>query len=321
MTEPTAPDPADAAPFRAGLVALIGRPNAGKSTLLNQILGSKLAITSSKPQTTRDRVVGIHTDAVMQAVLLDTPGIHKAWTELNKAMVQRATDAVADADVVCWIEDMTLLAPRVAQGGELLDGAADAIVRILEQAGTPVILVANKLDVVPPPTVLPVIEAVRQRLPLHAAVPLSALTGDGLSDLLAEIRTALPVGPALYDADTWTQVSERFLAAELVREKVFHLTEQEIPYSTAVEIEVFDESERDTRGLIRIHAAVIVERPPQKAIVIGRGGEMIKRIGTLARKDLERLLDAKVHLELFVKVEKDWTKTAGGLRRVGFGRT
>lgn len=306
--------------FRTGMVALIGRPNAGKSTLLNQILGSKLAITSAKPQTTRDRVVGIHTDDHMQAVLLDTPGIHKAWTELNKAMVRQATDAVSDADVVCWIEDMTLLAPKVSQGGALLDGAGEAILRILTEAGTPVILVANKVDVVAPQTVLPLIDAVQQRLPLHAAVPLSALTGDGLSDLLAEIRTALPVAAPLYPVDTWTEVSERFLAAELIREKVFHLTEQEVPYATAVEIEVFDESERETRGLVRVNAAVIVERPAQKAIVIGKGGEMIKRIGTLARKDLERVLDARVHLELFVKVEKDWTRTAGGLRRVGYDR-
>lgn len=313
---PSAPDlPAD---FRTGFVALLGRPNAGKSTLLNLILGSKLAITSAKPQTTRDRIVGVHTDDHMQAVLIDTPGIHKAWTELNKSMVHRATSAVADADVVCWIEDMTLLAPRVQRGQPLLDGAAEAIVAMIREAGTPAILVANKLDVVHPSTVLPVIDAVRQALPLHAAVPLSALTGDGLSDLLAEIRTALPVGPPLYDPDAWTQVSERFLAAELIREKIFHLTEQEIPYATAVEIEVFDESEREAGGQVRIHAAVIVERPQQKAIVIGKGGEMIKRIGTLARKDLQRVLDARVHLELFVKVERNWTRTTGGLRKVGY---
>ncbi|MCB9681531.1 MAG: GTPase Era [Alphaproteobacteria bacterium] len=305
--------------FRTGYVALVGRPNAGKSTLLNQLLGSKLAITSSKPQTTRDRIVGVRTDEHMQAILLDTPGIHKAWTELNKAMVRKSVDALAEVDVVCWLEDMTVLAARIGADKPVLDGAAAAIVELLSEAGRPVIFVANKLDVVPPPTVLPVIDAVRQALPnLRAAVPLSALTGDGLTDLISELRAALPVAQPLYPPDHWTEVSERFLTAEVIREKVFHLTEQEVPYATAVEVEVFDESERDTEGLVRIHAAIIVERPQQKGILIGKGGEMIKRIGTLARKDLSALLDCRVHLELFVKVERDWTKTAKGLRKVGF---
>lgn len=305
--------------FRTGHVALLGRPNAGKSTLLNQILGAKIAIVSAKPQTTRDRLVGVHTDETMQAILLDTPGVHEAWTELNKAMVKAATDTLESVDVVCWLEDMTRLAPRVKAGKDALDAGSQAIVELLKAAGTPVIFVANKMDVIEPKWVLPVLEAVGAALPLRAAVPVSALTGDGLPDLMAEIRNALPEGPPLYPEDHWTEVSERFLAAEIIREKVFHLTEQEVPYATAVEIEAFDETERETEGRVTIRAAIIVERPQQKGIVIGKGGAMIKRIGTLARKELIELLGCRVHLELFVKVERDWTKTVKGLRKVGYG--
>lgn len=306
--------------FRCGYVALIGAPNAGKSTLLNRVLGSKLAITSAKPQTTRNRIVGIHTDEHMQAVLVDTPGIHEAWTELNKSMVHAARSVLDDVDVVCWIGDMTVLARRAdgsAPAG--LFGEHDrAIAELLAEVDVPVIFVANKIDVVPHPLLLPVIDAVRSSVDIAAAVPVSALTGDGVPGLLDEIRVRLPEGPALYPADEWAQVTERFLVAEIVREKIFHLTEQEVPYATHVVVRQFDESARDERGLIRINADIVVERASQKGIVIGRGGEMLKRIGTLARKELMEVLGARVHLELFVRVERDWTRTARGLRRVGF---
>lgn len=305
--------------FRCGIVALIGRPNAGKSTLLNQLLGDKLAIISSKPQTTRDRIAGIYTDESMQAVLLDTPGIHKAWTELNKVMVRRAREAVQDADVVLWLEDMTLMVARQRAGQPAVDEATEEVLTMLRQAGRPVIFVPNKIDVVPPPQVLPAIDAARHAIELAAAVPLSALTGDGVADLKAEIFRHLPVAPALFPSDMWTEATERFLAGELVREKIFHLTEQEIPYATAVHVEQFDESERETRELVRIHATIAVERPAQKAIIIGKGGAMLKRIGTMAREDLQRLLGCRVHLELFVKVEKDWSRSQQGLRRLGYG--
>ncbi len=306
--------------FRCGYVALIGRPNAGKSTLLNRVLGSKLAITSPKPQTTRDRIVGIHNDDTMQAVLVDTPGIHKAWTELNKVMVRRTRQVLEDVDVVCWLEDMTLVASRLKAGKPLLDGAAYAIAQMLKGISAPIILVPNKIDVIRPMALLPMLEAYRNEVELKAAVPVSALTGDGVAALLAEIRAGMPEGPPLYDQDTWTESTERFLAAEVIREKIFHLTEQEVPYATAVDVEEFDESDRETRELVRIRAAVMVERPAQKGIVIGKGGEMLKRIGTLARKDLESMLGCRVYLELFVKVEPDWTRTARGLRKVGYER-
>ncbi len=304
--------------FRCGYVAFVGRPNAGKSTLLNQILGTKLAITSDKPQTTRNRIAGVHTDDHMQAILVDTPGIHDAWTELNKSMVRVAHSVLEEVDVTALLGDMTVLARRVDNDEPIIDASLEAICQAVESGSSKVIFIANKLDVVPHPLVLPVIEAFSKRLDLHAAIPMSALTGDGVAGLLSELRTALPEGPPLYPPEQWTQVTERFLVAEIVREKIFHLTRAEIPYSTFVEVLAFDESERESRNLVRINADVIVERSSQKGIVIGKGGEMLKRIGTLARKELQKVLDCRVHLELFVKVEKDWTQTQRGLSRVGF---
>ena len=306
--------------FRCGYVALIGAPNAGKSTLLNRILGSKLAITSAKPQTTRNRVVGIHSNDEMQAVFVDTPGIHEAWTELNRSMVDRAKAALNDVDVVCWIGDMTLLARR-AEDQTVACTLSDldrSIAGLVSDSGAPVVFVANKIDVVPHPLLLPVIDAISQELEVAAAVPVSALTGDGVPLLLREVRQRLPEGPPLFPPDEWAQVTERFLVSEIVREKIFHLTEQEVPYATHVVVRQFDESARDDKGLIRIHADIVVERESQKGIVIGRGGEMLKRIGTLARKELVEVLGARIYLELFVRVERDWTRSAHGLRRVGF---
>ncbi|HHO51918.1 MAG TPA: GTPase Era [Deltaproteobacteria bacterium] len=307
--------------FHCGYVALIGRPNAGKSTLLNRILGTKLAITSAKPQTTRNRIVGIHSDERMQAVLVDTPGIHEAWTELNRSMVDRAKAALDDVDVAAWIGDMTVLARRAEGDTPVLDEVDLRIAELLRASNLPVIFVANKIDIVPHPLLLPVIEAVTQQLEIAAAIPVSALTGDGVPGLLDEVTRLLPPSPPLFPPEDWAQVTERFLVSEIVREKIFHLTEQEVPYATHVVVRQFDESARgegDGRGLVRIFADVVVERESQKGIVIGRGGEMLKRIGTLARKELVELLGCRVYLELFVRVERDWTRSARGLRRVGF---
>ena len=304
--------------FKCGYVALVGRPNTGKSTLLNRILQAKLAITSGKAQTTRNQIVGIHTDEQMQAIVVDTPGIHLAWTELNKHMVRRALAAVADTDIVCWIGDMISLAARINAGLTILDEHDEQLAVALEKSGKPVIFAANKIDVVPLPLLLPVLDTVQKRLHTVACVPISALTGDGVDRLMGEFLAHLPVGPQLYPDEEWAQVSERFLVAETVREKIFHLTEQEIPYSTCVDVQRFDESARETKNLVRIYADVVVERQGQKGILIGKKGEMLKRIGTLARHELEDLLGCRVYLELFVKVEKDWTKTRRGLRKVGF---
>jgi len=308
--------------FRCGTVVLFGKPNAGKSTLLNQILGARLAITSAKPQTTRDRIVGIHNEPDVQIVLTDTPGFHEAWTELNKAMVDRTLRALRDADAALWLVDVTGAARAHERDphGPLLDPLDEQMAAMLAELDRPVIIVANKVDVVPKPLVLPVIAALSERLPKAALVPTSALTGDNVDKVLQEIRAVLPEHPPLYPPDTWTEANERFLVAEIVREKIFHLTEQEIPYATFVEVEKFDESERESeRPIVRIYCRIVVERGSQKGIVIGKGGEMLKRIGQLARKDIEALLGCRVYLELYVSVEKDWTKSQKGLRRVGFG--
>jgi GTPase len=306
--------------FKCGSVALIGRPNAGKSTLLNRMLGTKLAITSAKAQTTRHRIAGILTTEGMQAILLDSPGIHEAWTELNKQMVGRALAVLDEADTICWVCDMTDMAKRVEQGLDLLCPEEARIADAIRKRDKPTIFVANKIDVVPLPLLLPILDGITKALPLAAAIPLSALTGDGMERLLAELASALPEGPMLYPEDEWAQVTERFLVEETIREKVFHLTSKEIPYSTCVEVRSFDESERDTNNIVRIHADVIVERASQKGIVIGKGAEMLKRIGTLARRELQDSLGCRVHLQLHVKVEKDWSRSEKGLRKVGFTR-
>ena len=304
--------------FRCGYVALVGRPNAGKSTLLNQILGGKLAITSAKPQTTRNRIAGIHTDERMQAILVDTPGIHSGWTELNRAMVDRAMAALEEVDIVCWLVDMTDLVARIERDRPVLGPEEEVVAKAVEATGKPVLFLANKIDVVPHPLVLPVFAAVSERLDPHACVPVSALTGDGVPAVVDEIHGLLPEGPQLFPEEEWTQVSERFLVAEIVREKLFHLLAKEIPYATFVEVMTFDESERESHNRVHILCDIIVERQSQKGIVIGRRGEMLKRVGTAARKELVQILDCRVHLELFVKVEKDWTRSKRGLRKVGF---
>lgn len=304
--------------IHSGTVALIGQPNAGKSTLLNRLLGTKLAIVSSKPQTTRHRLAGIHTSETLQVRLLDTPGIHEPWTELNRQMVNRALSALSDADAALWLGDSTVAAARMRAGEPLLDPTDLRIAEALKRSRKPVIFVANKADVAEVSALEALTAAAGGEVVLAGSVQLSAVTGAGISELQAALRAVLPPSGQFADPEAWTELSERFLAAEAVREKVFHLTEQEIPYTTHVEVMQFDESDRETQNLVRIHADVVVERPSQKAIVIGKGGEMLKRIGTLARKDIEEMLGCRVYLELFVKVERDWTKTPAGLRRAGY---
>lgn len=306
--------------FKAGYVALVGRPSAGKSTLMNRLLGTKLAITSSKPQTTRDRIQGVHTDEQMQVVFVDTPGIHEAWTELNKVMVARAQETLAEVDLICWIEDMALMNARLRREEPLIDEGTQMIIDMLEASGGKVVMLANKVDKIPPQNLLPLIDAFSKATDLQAILPISATEGAGVPELMKLIQGELPEGPHLFPEDYWTDRSERFMCSELVREKVFEFTKQEIPYSTFVEVEKFDEEERDSRGLVKIYMAVVVERPQQKRIIIGKGGEMMKKIASAARTEMETLLDCKVFLKVFVKVEPGWTKSRSGLRKVGFDR-
>lgn len=304
--------------FRCGYVGLVGRPNAGKSTLLNRLLGAKLAITSAKPQTTRNRVAGVHTDERMQAVLVDTPGVHEGWTELNKEMVGCAYGVLAEVDLVCWVMDVNVLRERIERTGACLGEADRVLAERVRKSGAHLVVAVNKLDTIPTPEVLPVLEHVGRELSPRAAVPISAKDGVSCDLLLEAFYDALPEGEALYPEDEWAQVTERFMVAELIREQLFLRLDQELPYATFVDVIQFDESKRETTGLIRIFADILVERSSQKGIVIGKGGQMLKSIGSGARKELQPLLDARVYLELRVKVVPDWSKSARGLRRVGF---
>jgi GTP-binding protein Era len=284
-------------------VALVGRPNAGKSTLMNRLLGEKLAIVSDKPQTTRHRLVGILSGERGQMVFYDTPGLHKPLHHLNRQMVQHARDALTDADVVCLLVDASKT-----------HGAGDAYVLdlVAETAG-PKLVLLNKVDRLEAQkdSLLPRISLYADRGVFEEIVPVSALTGDGVSrveEILWDLLPELADGAApLYDPELLTVHPERFLATELIREKILAVTRDELPFTTAVVVEHWDESEgRGPDALVRIHAAILVERSGQKKILIGKGGSMIKQIGTAARKDLEEMLESRVFLDLHVRHEADW---------------
>jgi GTPase len=304
---------------RAGYVGLIGRPNVGKSTLLNRVLGLKVAATADKPQTTRNRIAGIYNADDFQAVVVDTPGIHKPRSRLNKAMVRAAMDVIQEVDLLVWLLDTSELVSNAQQERTILTGGDAWIAEQIEQSGKRALLALNKVDTVERKWLLPVLEACGARLPGAGMVPISALKGEGVDALLNEMGAALPEHPPLFPPDQLLEQNERFVVAEMIREKVVRLTDKELPYVTAVEIEQFEEEERDgERAFVTINARIIVERPSQKGIIIGKRGAMIKRIGTQARKDIQRMLAAGVHLELFVAVEADWTRNPRLLHELGY---
>ena len=292
--------------MKSGLVSLVGRPNAGKSTLLNRFVGQKLAIVSDKPQTTRHRILGARHTPDAQIVFIDTPGIHKPMHRMNRRMVDAALDALRDADVVVLVVDT---ASRPGAGDQF-------VLDLLTRAGKPVILALNKIDLVRKPALLPMIERYARALDFRAIVPVSALGGDGQDALEREIVAALPEGEPLYPEAYLTDQTQRTLAAELVREKVLQHTRDELPYSTAVVIDHFEEPPAPGAPTT-IYASILVDHDSQKPIVIGRGGEMIKRIGTDARRDLEEMLDGRVHLDLHVKVRQDWRDDERLLDEIG----
>jgi GTP-binding protein Era len=286
--------------YRAGFVAILGRPNAGKSTLLNGLLGTKLAIIASKPQTTRTAIQGVLAVTGAQMVFIDTPGIHKGDTLLNRRMMETVKAAAESPDVVLFVIDA--LAPANEEDAQALD--------LAKKAGVPVIAVLNKIDwLEKKPDLLARIEQYRQWHDFVAYVPVSARRGDGLEELQAEIIKHLPVSPAIFPEDYLTDQPERFLAAEIIREKVLHHTQKEVPHAVAVAIESWEE----TPKLLRIAATIYVEKPGQKAILIGAGGSMMKKIGTQARHDMEHTFDRKVFLETFVKVRTNWREDPGFL--------
>lgn len=300
--------------FRSGTVALIGRPNAGKSSLLNALVGERIAAVSKRPQTTRNRVLGLWNTDDMQVVLLDTPGLHDAWTAFNQRMVAVSESVLDEVEAICWILDIEPLVEALAKGAPVLDAQLMNVRDRVVARGVPLLLVLNKIDRVQKEQALPVMAALAEISPV--LVPLSAKKGTGLDILAKAIHRVLPVQPALYPQDQLTTETERFIVAELIRERVMEHTEQEVPYATAVEIERFDETSREA-GKVHIHAKILVEKESQKAIVIGQGGKMIKKIGTEARKTIAGLLGCQVRLDLFVVVERDWTRNPRLLRELG----
>ncbi len=292
---------------RCGQVAIIGRPNVGKSTLLNHILGQKVAITSNRPQTTRHRLLGIHTTPDAQTVYVDTPGLHRrgAGRAMNRIMNRAASGAIADVDVILFVVD-----------GLKWTDEDDHILELLKPSKAPVVLALNKIDRLKDKSaLLPYIAALRDRHPFQTIVPISAIRGSQVPELVQTLQALLPESPPLYPEEQVTDRSERFLAAELVREKLMRHLGQELPYAVTVEIENFVED----GDLARIDALIWVERDSQKAIVIGRGGATLKRIGQEAREDIERMIGRKVFLQLWVKVKEKWSDDERALRTLGYG--
>ena len=291
--------------FRSGYVALIGRPNAGKSTLLNRVVGEKIAAVSNKPQTTRHRIQGIITRPEGQIVLVDTPGVHKPGYLLNRRMMVAVHDALASVDLVLLMRDASV---STGNGDKF-------VLDLVKQSEKPALLILNKIDKIREKSdLLPLIDDYKNEYDWQAVVPVSALKGQAVDDLLVEIIKHLPVGPPLFDEDEMTDQPLRLIASEMVREKILETTGEEIPYVTAVVTEKFDDSDP---LLTKIFCAIFVERKSQKAIVIGKGGARIKEIGTRARHDIAKLLGKKVYLELFVKVEEDWRNRETTLNDLG----
>lgn len=291
--------------FKSGFVALIGRPNVGKSTLLNHVLGRKVAIMSDKPQTTRNQIRGVYTTDTEQVVFLDTPGIHKPKSRLGDWMVKSARDTFAEVDVILFLVDAK----------EGMGGGDRYIMEQLEGIRTPVFLVVNKIDQVHPDQLLPLIDSYRKRFQFQEVVPISALQGNNTSTLLKLIVKELPEGPAYYPSEHVTDHPEQFVIGELIREKVLHLTREEVPHSVAV---VVEEMEQEEENQIYVRATIYTERPSQKGILIGKQGGMLKEVGRRAREEIQGLLGSRVYLDLWVKVKRDWRNEALMLKEFGY---
>ena len=292
--------------MKTGLVSFIGRPNAGKSTLLNRLVGTKLAIVSDKPQTTRNRILGVRNYPDAQVVFLDTPGIHRPLHRMNVRMVDAAVDTIREVDVLCLVVDVT--EPPGKGDRFVLD--------LIKDAKAPVFLVLNKIDLIKKARLLPLMQQYSEMGSFAEIVPVSASTGDNVDRLERVLLDRLPEGEPLYPADYLTDQPERFFAGEIVREKLLQFTHAELPFSSAVVVDLFEEPEREG-GLMKLHCTIVVDRESQKPIVIGRGGEMIKRIGTAAREDLERFFDTKVFLDLHVRVKSEWREDEHVLNDIG----
>ncbi len=292
--------------FKSGFISILGRPNVGKSTLFNRILGEKIAIVTEKPQTTRNRILGIKHVEGGQMIFLDTPGLHQGRSALNQRMVQTAIASGQEADALLFVIEAT--SPLIKEDRQMLES--------LKGSQGVRFLIINKIDLVRKERLLPIIDQYQKLHPFQAILPISAMTGEGIGILLEEIMEVLPESPPYYPEDMITDQTERFLVSEVIREKVIEQTFQEIPYSTAVTIESF--KEHPEKNLVVIKATIHVERTSQKKILIGKGGQKLKQIGEMARKAMEAFLEKKVFLELWVTVEKNWTQDPPALNRLGY---
>ncbi|MGB9440146.1 MAG: GTPase Era [Desulfobacterales bacterium] len=292
--------------FKSGYVAIAGTPNAGKSTLLNRMLGEKISITSKKPQTTRNRILGVLHRPDAQMVFFDTPGVFHAKDKLNTRIVDAAFSAVADSDLILVVIDVAQ--PDV--------NAERFLVKRLEDEKKPVLLALNKIDLVEKSSLLVSIDKWTAMYQFHDVVPISAKNGIQINELILAMISVLPLGPPYFPKDTLTDVSERFLAAEMIREQVFRLTGEEIPYATAVTVDVF--KEKNKGNLVKIEATIHLERDSQKGIIIGKSGSKLKQIGVRSREQIERMLGTKIYLKLFVRVQKNWRKDTKAIRRFGY---
>ncbi|MDY6853371.1 MAG: GTPase Era [Thermodesulfobacteriota bacterium] len=292
--------------FKSGFISIIGKTNVGKSTLLNRILRQKITIISAKPQTTRNRILGIKNTSHAQMIFLDTPGIHRAKSKLNRYMVKEATKTYSQVDMILLMVEVN----------SSIGDTDRFVIKTLREVNVPIVLTINKIDLFNKGSILVTIDAFRKLYDFEEIIPISALKGSGVDPLLVEIERLLPFGPRYFPEEMITDMSERFIVAEIIREKVFRLTSYEIPYSVAVVIDDFKEKEDINTVVIR--ATIHVEQPSQKGILIGKRGSMLKEIGRMARIDVEDILGTKVYLELWVKVEKGWSKDTKALRRLGY---
>ena len=295
--------------MKSGFVSFIGRPNAGKSTLLNRLVGEKLAIVSDKPQTTRTRILGVRNYPDAQVVFLDTPGIHRPLHRMNVRMVDAAVQTITEVDILGLVVDVT----------ESLGRGDRYVFDLVKNATAPVFLILNKIDLVKKTRLLPLLDAYSKEGTFAEIIPVSAFTGLNVDRLERVLIDRLPEGPALYPVDYLTDQPERVMASEIIREKVLQFTHAEIPFSSAVVVDRFEEPE-DPKGLLRLFCSIVVERESQKPILVGRSGEMIKRIGTAAREELERFFATRVFLDLHVRVKADWREDERVLRDLGVGR-
>jgi GTPase len=294
--------------YKSGFISIIGRPNVGKSTFLNRVIGQKIAIMSDKAQTTRNKIQGVLSVNDAQMIFIDTPGIHKPKHKLGDFMMKVAVNTLKEVDLILFM----------VNAEEGFGRGEEFILEKFQSVTTPIFLVINKIDQIHPDNLLPIIESYKEKYDFKEIVPISALEGNNVERLLDQIKSFLPEGPQYYPADQVTDHPERFIITELIREKALHLTREEIPHSLAVVLDKMERRQGKDKEIIDVMATVIVERDSQKGIIIGKQGSMLKEIGKRARVDIENLLGSKVYLELWVKVQKDWRNKMSQLRDYGF---